>query len=242
MTFPTILLLAEMTFPVVLLLAALGLLLIGLLGKIKIKEWEFGTESKRIRVMIASIGVVLLLAAFLVYQSDKRIRSDNSNSANINIQPSPTVSSSPIPTPTITPTSTPPLPEPDTLIQIILREQRDNVRESYAESAGQNFSDVNLQNFKKTGKLAEIIKRLKTDAEFLDVVLAIKRMTPSARQKLLHQGLNTFKPTWQQLGRIDRAGQTDAGQEAERMIAEGIVNLVKELSARSDEEIKKLQG
>lgn len=234
-----------MTFSVVLLLAGVGLLLIGLLGKIKIKDFDLVSESIRIRIVLSIIGTALLLGAIFTYLSDKPTRSDNSNVTNTNTQPPPTNSNSPTATPDNSPASTPvqnpPLPKPDKLIEIILKEQRDNVRESYGELAGQNFTAKDLEDFKKAGTPANITARLKTDAEFLEIVLAIKQMPPTERQKLLLRGVNTFKPTWEQLGRIDRAGQSKAGQMAERMIAEAIVNLVKELSKLSDEEIRKLQ-
>ncbi|MDP6420784.1 MAG: hypothetical protein QF672_05595 [SAR202 cluster bacterium] len=38
-----------------------------------------------------------------------------------------------------------------------------------------------------------------------------------------------LRRTWAELGRVSREGQTEAGQEAERMTATAIVNLVKEL-------------
>ncbi len=229
-----------MTFPIVLLLAGLVLLLIGLLGRIKIKDFEAGTDSKPIRVAAFSFGMALLLAAFLVYQSDRPHSPDNSNVPNISTPSAPPPSSS-TPTPTGSPISTPTLPKPDMLIEIIVKVQHNNVKESYGERAGQNFSDQDLENFEKKGERAKITAQLKTDGEFLDVVLAIKHMTASERQKLLSLGLNKYKPTWEQLGRVDKEGQTDAGQKAERMIAEDIVNLVKQLLTLSDEKIKKLQ-
>ena len=225
-----------MTFSVVLFLAGVGFLLIGLLGEVKIKEFVVVSKSMRVRVVFTVLGAVLLLGGIFVYLSDKPTRSDNSNVSNTSTPP-PTNSNSPTPTPV----HTPPLLKRDKLIEIILKEQRDNVRESYGELAGQNFTAKDLEDFKKAGTPANITARLKTDAEFLEIVLAIKQMSPTERQKLLHRGVNTFKPTWQQLGRIDRAGQSKAGQMAERMIAEAIVNLVKELSKLSDEEIRKLQ-
>jgi hypothetical protein len=78
---------------------------------------------------------------------------------------------------------------------------------------------------------------LRKDKEFTNVVLALKASPPHEQQKLLDAALNTRRPTWAELGRIDRQGQTEAGQEAEKMIAEAIVNLVKELLRLPDEDI-----
>jgi hypothetical protein len=239
MTFSTIVLLPELTFPVLLLIAAFILLLIGLLGKVKIKDFDLGTESKAIRVVTSCLGIALLLLAFLVYQSDKPAPSTNSNSAKVDTRRGPVINRSTTPTPVEF--QTPVLPKPDTLIEIILREQRNNVRESYGKLKGQNFSDLDLGEFIKAKTVELITERLKTEGEFLDLVLAIKRMEATERQKLSFRAANTFKRTWDQRGRVDKEGQTDAGQKAERMIAEGIVELVKELSRLSDDEIKKLQ-
>jgi hypothetical protein len=231
-----------MNFPLVLLTAGLVLLLVGLLGKVKIKDSEFSTDNPRIRVLASLFGVALLIVALLVYRSDRSIPPDNSNSANTNTPPTPPPSlTATYPTPTFTPSPTPTLPKPDMLIEIILKAQQSNVRESYGEFAGQNFTARNLQEFIAKGTLKDITAQLKADSEFLDVVLAIKHMPPSERQKLLNKGSHTYKPTWEQLGEISPKGQTSAGQKAEQMIADAIVNLVKELSQLPDEEIRKLQ-
>jgi len=86
------------------------------------------------------------------------------------------------------------------------------VRESYGEAAGQNFSDQDLSEFIRNDIPARISKELKKDDEFLELVLAIKHMDPTSDTKLLNEGLNKHKQTWRQMGRIDREGQTEAGQ------------------------------
>ena len=67
MILPTILLIAEMTFPIVLFVAGTVFLLIGLLGKIEIKDFKLGTNSGRIRVVAGCIGVVFMAAAFMIW-------------------------------------------------------------------------------------------------------------------------------------------------------------------------------
>ena len=76
MILPTILLIAEMTFPIVLFVAGTVFLLIGLLGKIEIKDFKLGTNSGRIRVVAGCIGVVFMAAAFMIWQPDKPGRTD----------------------------------------------------------------------------------------------------------------------------------------------------------------------
>lgn len=115
------------------------------------------------------------------------------------------------------------------LIDIIKQQQRNNVRESYGILAGQCFTDEDLDRFNAAGVARTIAEKLKQDKQFIEVVSAIKKMDPSERQKLLNTCLQTYHQTWQQLRRISSAGQTEAGQQAEREIAEAIVNAVKEL-------------
>lgn len=115
------------------------------------------------------------------------------------------------------------------LIEIIKEQQRLNVRESYGEMAYQCFSDDDLGRFIQAKVPDRVIENLKKDNQFIEVVLAIKKLSSNERQKLLDESLNTYKPTWAQLGKISRDGQTEAGQKAERMISETIVNLVRDL-------------
>ena len=39
-----------------------------------------------------------------------------------------------------------------------------------------------------------------------------------------------FKPTWEEIGYINKEGQTEAGQIAEKMISKSIVGLIKNFS------------
>jgi hypothetical protein len=71
-------------------------------------------------------------------------------------------------------------------------------------------------------------------------VLTIKAMPPADRERLLESSRELSHPTWRELGRISREGQTDAGQKAERMIAEAVVADVERLLQLSDDEIRKL--
>lgn len=80
-----------LTFPIVLAIAGILLVLIGVIGEIKIKDWNVGTKSTPGRTIIALFGVGLLVGAFLVYQSDK-LPGPNNGNTNSNPSPSPTPS------------------------------------------------------------------------------------------------------------------------------------------------------
>jgi len=141
------------------------------------------------------------------------------------------------------PTATQPTIKPGKLIEIIVSKQNERVKKSIGEYAYNSFTDKDLEEFKKQDIPSQVKSELKKDNEFLDVVLAIKAMNPTARQKLLEEGVRKHKRTFEEAGGIDPAGetQTKAGQEAERLIAEAIVNEVRELIKLPEEELKKLQ-
>jgi hypothetical protein len=109
--------------------------------------------------------------------------------------------------------------DPKMLIDIIKDQQRQYVRESYGEAASECFTDDDLQKFKRkeiTNTVREILKR---NNEYLAIVIAFKKLNSVAQQKLLDDARNTYQQTWAEMGRISREGQTDAGQAAEKMIA-----------------------
>jgi hypothetical protein len=92
-----------MTFPIVLLIAGLILLLIGLLGKIRMKEVEAGSDNNLVRAIVSMLGIGLLVAAFLFYKSETRqnvVAEGARPAANV---PTPLVSAT---TPTIQPSPT----------------------------------------------------------------------------------------------------------------------------------------
>lgn len=130
--------------------------------------------------------------------------------------------------------------QPRLLIEIIKNQQLSNVRKSYGEAAGQNFSERDLNDFVRQGKDKAIAKKLKKNDDFVEAVLAIKHMNPTDRQHLFSEVVTTYRQTWRELGKIDSEGQTEAGQEADKMIAKAIVDLVTDLILLPDNEIRKL--
>jgi hypothetical protein len=132
--------------------------------------------------------------------------------------------------------------KPDRLIEIITAQQRIYVKESYGEQSNQNFTQRDLDEFKKKDVPKQVIDKLRHNGGFLEVVLAIKQMSLSEQQKLLDQAVRTYKPTWAERGSISREAQTEAGQEAERMIAGAVVVLARELSKLSPEAIRNLSS
>ena len=69
----------------------------------------------------------------------------------------------------------------------------------------------------------------------------IKNMNPTTRNSLYKKGYQTYRPTWGELGQIDpQKGQTEAGQEADKMIANAIIQKIQELLLLSNNEIREL--
>jgi hypothetical protein len=130
--------------------------------------------------------------------------------------------------------------KPSKLADFIRTEQSKYVKESFGEEAYESFTQKDLDSFTKEKRPAQIVAELRHNNEFLDIVRAIKAMPPAERQRLLASSRELSHPTWRELGRISREGQTDAGQQAERMIAKAIVAEVERLLELSDDEIKKM--
>jgi hypothetical protein len=115
------------------------------------------------------------------------------------------------------------------LIKLIRSEQNKHVGVSTGTEAAQCFTTDDLRNFKREDVPGQVTARLKKASEFAALVGQIRLMAPADRSRLLSRASKTFKPTWQQLGKITSAGQTDAGQEAERLLAKAITQLAVEL-------------
>ena len=127
--------------------------------------------------------------------------------------------------------------DPSKLSEFIKNQQNQNVKTSFSET--NCFTDLDLQSFKKERKPEQIVNKLMHDNTFIDLVIAIKNMNPSDRQKLLETNSQIAKPTWRELGSISKKGQTDAGKEAELLIAKAIVSKIKKLMKLSIDELKK---
>jgi hypothetical protein len=135
-------------------------------------------------------------------------------------------------TQTTTTAAPPPAPapqpgDPAALIRIIKRAQKDNVRESRGESKKDAFTDDDLKRFQETNVPERVVLELRTDEEFRAIVRAIAAMDPAKRAKLLSVAATTARPTFEELRGISTAGQTDAGHQADLLIAQAIVELVK---------------
>ena len=129
---------------------------------------------------------------------------------------------------------------PEKLLEISREQQRLRVRPSYSESASQSFTQDDLDKFIKDNVAGQVAEDLKHDNAFISVLLALKNMPPTERQALLRACEKPLHQTWAQLGRITPEGQTEAGQQAEMLIASAIVKLAKDLLTLSPDKLKEL--
>jgi hypothetical protein len=218
-----------MTFPIVLAVFGALLFILGLLGQFEVQQFKLGTNSKSIRWFSGIMGVLALTVAGFSFRLEVAAKQPTQPEAQVKPEVA-AASFSPVATNV----------NPNKLIEIIKEQQQKHVKESFGEFASQSFTEEDLRVFVDAKVPAGISETLKHDNQFIDVVLAIKNMPSGERQKLLDMASQTCKPTWGQLGKISREGQTDAGQRAEKMIASAIVTLVKDILKLPIEEIKKL--
>lgn len=121
-------------------------------------------------------------------------------------------------------------PSADILIDIVKSYQKRLVKESYGEKPSECFTDRDLEGFRDRGEVKKVIEFLRKDRRFLSAAQSLKVLPQLQREDFLKRVSATYKPTWGQLGGIDRKGQTDAGQQAEREIATAISALAEEIS------------
>jgi hypothetical protein len=133
---------------------------------------------------------------------------------------------------------------PDKLISIIKEQQNLYVKESTGTMDYQCFTDRDMQNFIDKNVPNIIRTNLLKSNEYLSVIIVVKRMDPINRQNLLQLAQNTFKPTFAEFGGISKKGQaqTEAGQNAEKMIAQAVTDLTKNLLKKTETEINSMMN
>jgi hypothetical protein len=122
----------------------------------------------------------------------------------------------------------------DTDLRSIIKNQiRSHVRESYGEYAGQNFSSDDLDRFTAQKIPDQIVAGLRSSKLFLAAVGKVRQLSPSDRAAYLEECRKPLRPTWAEQGKIDRNGTTEAGRQAELMIANAITDLAESMLADS---------
>jgi hypothetical protein len=104
--------------------------------------------------------------------------------------------------------------------------QKANVPESWGTEAYQCFTEADYSAFKSNGSAARIAAKVIAKPEILAAIPVLRGMSKVQLAKTTAEWRRPLRKTWEQLGRISREGQTDAGQRAELDIAIGITAAV----------------
>jgi hypothetical protein len=183
-----------------------------------------------------SLIVFSAVAVFILAACDDGTKSMNSAST-----PSPQISPNPSPSPSESQTVSLKV-DPERLIAIIKQLQTEYVRDSIGVEAHECFTDDDFNQFISNKKTVEIVERLHKDNDFGNLVNAIRDLNSDSRSNLLNRALNTYRRTWSELhlnpnsASADelRKGQTRGGMQAEKLIAQTVVDLVRQmLSSRA---------
>jgi len=186
-------------------------------------------RARSFLALIFSILSLLLLTACSNRQESSSRAGNASAAANANIALNANA--------TALPPSPSPKVNPERLIDIISQLQVEYVRESFGLESGQCFTDVDFKTFMHEKTTDKIVEGLRRDQDFIAVVNAIRDMNTEHRSALLNRARRHYKSTWAELG-LDprttsanelRRGQTDAGQQAEKLIAQAVVDLVRQM-------------
>jgi hypothetical protein len=124
------------------------------------------------------------------------------------------------------------------IIKLLEQSQKDNVRESYGIEEGKCFTDEDYDKFSENETAKKIVDELKGNRKFIAAVVALKALPKEERDQFIETCRKTYRQTWQEIGRITREGQTEAGQKADKDIAKAVVDTISKLCKLSPEEIR----
>jgi hypothetical protein len=125
------------------------------------------------------------------------------------------------------------------LVDLVRLHCHRNVRASVGELAGECFTNHDFTAFRAAGIPRQIVKRLEQARDFAEVTQMLRALPADKRAAVLRTARETARPTWLAMGYIDRQGrgQTEAGHEAELLIARAIVDaFAARLDGRDDSE------
>ena len=100
------------------------------------------------------------------------------------------------------------------------------------------FTNVDLQMFRQYRPNARIAKLMNDDAEFVKLLGEIRVLKSSTQTRLFAKALRTYRSTWGQMSRISTAGQTIAGQQAEKTVVSIIVSTAKKMLAKPQDKLE----
>ncbi len=103
-------------------------------------------------------------------------------------------------------------------LDLIKELQKKHVFDSFGKLSGECFTDRDLEYFLSMNISANIYQDLIEDSYVQQIVMSIENWDVFKKK-----ALNYYERTWSENGVVSRAGQTMAGSEAEKLIAEAVV-------------------
>jgi len=108
----------------------------------------------------------------------------------------------------------------------IAAEQKSHIRESHGTYAYECFTDADYTNFQQNKVADELTSELMAKTNIQAAILTLRKMPSDEIDKTLDQWRQPLHKTWRELGKISAEGQTEAGQSAEIVIANTIINAI----------------
>ncbi|HEV7404025.1 MAG TPA: hypothetical protein VGO11_13890 [Chthoniobacteraceae bacterium] len=124
------------------------------------------------------------------------------------------------------------------IVTAIQAAQKRLVRESYGQLAHECFTEVDLEQFRRDKVAWHAAEALQNHRKFMEGVLALRAQPERAQTAFVSGCRKPLRLTWAELGHIGRDGQTDAGNAAERDIANAAADLLERLVKLSAEEVQ----
>jgi len=121
----------------------------------------------------------------------------------------------------------------DEFINLILSNQARYVFDSYGKWASECVTWNDLAIFKSNKIPASVSSSLKENPSFKSLILSLKNLPSAKWQSIRSKGLQTYEPTWEQVGHVSRDAQSVAGQVEESLIAQAVVEAADALMKKS---------
>ncbi len=126
------------------------------------------------------------------------------------------------------------------LLEIVHNQQRLNVPESTGPADYECFTEADLETFIKNREAHQVASALKMDANYIRSVIELANYPKYMQSNVLNNINIPFRKTWGELNKITPEGQTQAGQEAELLIANAIVEQTQMLLDKDAAELNRL--
>jgi hypothetical protein len=96
------------------------------------------------------------------------------------------------------------------------------------------YMDIHRENFLNQGGAGRVVRNAQRNAEFVRIAKELRMTDEASREKYYNKWSEPVYPTWGMIGEISSRGTTNAGYQTEKDIADGLVELVREIVANPD--------